>query len=231
MRNNAAASQESIGGVLAADRAMVAGGLHAGRYRVTCHRMADVIPLLDRSDVGGQSWRRFYDNDPIQAAIARKVVNLAELRSLLKWEDEIKNLLVDTGRNEYLSRLWKATAFTSAHFLGLITGLTPTIAAADTMVSHAGWTEFTQYSTTSGNRPSLTSALGAVAAASLSSSAISYLVNANGIDCNGAFTSTSSQVGASGGTLITAGTFTQGNKSVDSGDLLQVTMTFTMAAA
>jgi len=230
MRNSAQSIDQANVGLIV-PRGLLSGGIHAGLYDVTCHDVRDLLPLLSASDQGRDQWRREHGDDILGAAIARKIVDLAEVRSLLRWRDQIKNLLVNTGRDEYLTRLWKATAFTSAHFCGLIDGTTPTIAAADTMASHAGWVEFTEYSTTSGNRPSLTSALGAVSAQSLSSSAIQYLVNTNGLDCNGAFTATSSQLGASGGTLITGGTFTQGNKSVDAGDLLSVTMTFTMAAS
>jgi hypothetical protein len=232
-------SRSNINGAVMSERAQSAlvspanvraGGMHAGMYDVTCHNVRDLLPLLARSDRVGDQWRTTH-GDPLRAAVARKIISLDEIRSLLKWQDTVRNLLVNTGRDEYLNRLWKASSYTAAHFVGLIDGTTPTIAAADTMSSHSGWTEFTEYSTTSGNRPSLTSALGSVASQSLASSAIAFLVNSNGLDCNGAFTTTSAQVGASGGTLITAGTFTQGNKSVDSGDLLNVTLTFTMAAA
>lgn len=205
---------------------------HMGVYEVECHKVLDLLPLLDRGDTRSDRWRHRFEHNALAAALDRRLISPAEANSLKLWDDRIINLVTNEGLDEYLERLWKASSYTAAHFVGLIDGTSPTIAAGDTMSSHAGWTEFTEYDVTSGDRPSLTSNLGTVASQSLAtSSAIAFLVNADTQDCNGAFITTSAAVGATGGTLLTAGTFTQGNKSVDSGDQLSLTMTLTQAAA
>lgn len=200
--------------------------MHAGRYRVRCYGMQDVVKDLDRF---APHWRSQYDS-PLKAALQLGALTRDDLPSLLKWTDYVDNLLVDTGRDEYLTQLWKASAYTAQHYLGFVDGPTPSFAAGDTMVTHAGWTEFTEYA--AATRPDLTANLGAVAAASLTTStSISITVNADTLDCNGLFTTTNNVKGGTTGTLITAGTFTQGNKSVDTNDVLDADITFTMASA
>lgn len=216
------------------------GAAVVGTYGIACYDARQVIRDLDRRFDGGvrralrQSWRHRFAGRPLAAALALRVISVEELRSLLSWRDVVPaNLLVNTGRNEYLERLWKASGYTAQHYLGLIDGPSPTIAAADTMASHAGWTEFTEYAeAVSTLRPNLTAALGSVASQSLTtSSPIEYLINDDGLDVNGAFTSTAGAKGGTTGTLITAGVFSQGNRTVNDGDTLAVDLTFTMASA
>ena len=205
---------------------------HRGVYDVGCHNVADLIPLLDRSDTVRRNWRRDFRSNALVASLERGILLPSEVGSLEKWTDKIVNLVTNAGLDDYLDKYYKGSSYTAQHYLGLIDGTSPTIAAGDTMSSHAGWTEFTEYDTTSGDRPDLTAALGSVSSQSLTvSSAVAFLVDTNSLDCNGAFITTSAAVGATGGTLVAAGTFTQGNKSVDDGDQLSVTPTVTQAAA
>lgn len=61
------------------------------------------------------------------------------------------NLIVDVGRNAILNIMFCGATQLTQWYAGLISDSGYTgIAAADTMASHAGWTEFTDYS---GNRP------------------------------------------------------------------------------
>lgn len=205
---------------------------HIGRYGVACHNVRDLLPLLSRSDRPGHQWRDEFRDNAVEAAVARGIITPNEVGSLEQWRDVVVNLITNAGLDDYLDKYWRGSSYTAQHYMGLIDGTTPTIAAGDTMASHSGWTEFTEYDVTSGDRPDLTAVLGTVSSQSLTtSSALAYLVNTNTLDCNGAFIATSAAVGASGGTLVAAGTFTQGNKSVDDGDQLSVTPTLTQAAA
>jgi hypothetical protein len=64
----------------------------------------------------------------------------------LKWEEEFPNLVVAVGKQLMLDTLLSGSSYTTVGpFLGLISGASPTFAAADTMSSHSGWTEFTNY--------------------------------------------------------------------------------------
>jgi len=71
----------------------------------------------------------------------------------LKWADTIANLVVNVGLNDALDKYFKGSTYTASHFVGLTTA-TPTVAAADTMASHAGWTESVVYS--NATRPAYT---------------------------------------------------------------------------
>lgn len=206
---------------------------HVGIYQVTGHRVKDLMGELDRAESRfALPWREEFRCNALAAGMARGLVNQAEVDSLELWRDHVENLVTNLGLDNYLTRMWLASSYTAQHFIGLIDGTTPTIAGGDTMASHGGWTEFTEYDTTSGDRPDLTALLGSVSSQSLATStAAAFLVNTNALDCNGAFITTSAQVGSSGGDLEAAGTFTQGNKSVDDGDQLSVTVTLTQAAA
>lgn len=96
------------------------------------------------------------------------------------------------------------------------------------MASHAGWTEIQDYS--EGVRQTLT--LGTVSSQSVSNSASKAVFSINGTaTVGGAGICTNSTKGGTSGTLYGAGAFTGGNRSVISGDTLNVTITCTAAAA
>lgn len=145
----------------------------------------------------------------------------------LKWTDVSPNMVVNTGLDDILDKYWKGSAYTAAHYVGLTDG-TPTIAATDTASSHVGWAEVTTYS--EGTRPSLT--LGAVSSQSVDNSAskASFSVNATAT-IGGAFLITDSTKGGTTGTLVCAVAFTGGDKSLSSGDTLNVTCTLTNSSS
>lgn len=144
-----------------------------------------------------------------------------------KWVETIDNLVVDVGLNEILDKFFKGSAYTAAHYVGLVSG-TPTIAAGDTMSSHAGWTEPVPYS--NGTRPSFTP--GTVASKSVDNSASKAVFNCNGSGTiGGAFLSTNSTKSGTTGILISAGAFSGGNKTVANGDTLNVQITYTASSS
>lgn len=145
----------------------------------------------------------------------------------LKWEDHIINLVVNAGLNDSLDKHLKGSSYTAAWYVGLCSG-TPTFAAGDTMASHAGWAENQDYS--SATRPALT--LGAVSGQSVDNSAskASYSINATAT-IGGAFVVNLPTKGQTSGTLYGGGAFTGGNRSVQNGDTLNVTVTATASSA
>lgn len=146
----------------------------------------------------------------------------------LKWSDTIDNLVVNAGLDDILDKYFKGSTYSAAHYVGLIDS-SPTIAAGDTMSSHAGWTEVhTQYSES--NREDLT--LGTVSSQSVdnSSSKASFSIT-DTVTVGGAFITTDNTKNGSTGTLYGAGAFSGGDKAVGSGDTLNVTVTLTSAAA
>ncbi len=144
---------------------------------------------------------------------------------LREWTDE--NITVNEGLNEILDKFWKGSTYTAAHYVGLTDG-TPTVAAGDTMASHAGWAFVTAYS--EANRPTLT--LGTVASQSVDNSASKASFSINGTTtAGGAFCTTNNTKGGSTGTLINVVAFTGGDASLSNGDTLNVTVTLTAASA
>lgn len=145
----------------------------------------------------------------------------------LLWEETVHNLTVDVGLNDILDKYWKGSGYTAAHFVGL-TGHSPTVAPADTMASHAGWTEVTAYA--EANRPALT--LGAVSNKSVDNSAskATFSINADNTQVGGAFVVTNSTKGGTAGTLIGCAPLST-NRTMGSGDTLSVTVTASAASA
>ncbi|MGU3539964.1 hypothetical protein [Methylobacterium sp. A54F] len=143
----------------------------------------------------------------------------------LKWEETVTNLTTNAGLNDMLSRYWKGNAYTAAFYVGLKGG--GTIAASDTQASHAGWAEVGAYS--NGARQALV--LGAVAAQSVDNSAskASFNINATAT-VTGAFVTTDATLNGTAGTLVGASDFAA-SRTVQSGDVLNVTVTATAATA
>lgn len=146
----------------------------------------------------------------------------------LKWTDTIKNLVVNVGLDDALDKYFKGSTYTAAHYVGLTDG-TPTVAAADTMASHAGWVEVVAYD--EAVRQTLT--LGAVSGQSVDNSASKavFTISANATTIGGAFLCTDNTRGGSTGTLYGGGAFTAGDKVLDDNDVLNVTVTASAAAS
>ena len=145
----------------------------------------------------------------------------------LKWSDTFKNLVVTAGKNDMLDKYFAGSAYTGTFYMGLVSGATtPTYAAGDTMASHTGWTELvagTAYSTTATNR--ITMGWNAASAGSKASTTTVFNIIATNTVAGALVTTTQS---ANSGVLYSAGSFTGGNKSVASGDTLNVTYTATL---
>lgn len=145
----------------------------------------------------------------------------------LLWRDEVPNLVVTAGLNDSLDKHFKGSSYTATWYVGL-TGNSPTVAAADTMASHAGWTEVTAYS--EGSRQTLT--LGTVSGGSVDNSASKavFTINANGTAVGGAFVVSNNTKGGTTGVLYGGAAFSA-NRTLNSGDTLTITVTLTATAA
>ena len=149
----------------------------------------------------------------------------------LKWEESTHNLVVNVGLQDMNTKYFSGSAYTAAWYLGLITGpgSSTTIAAGDTLATHAGWTEFTNYS---GNRKAVTFGTATTADPSVisnSASPASFGMLINGTVVAGALLASVSS--GTSGILFSVGNFTGGDKTVDNGDTLNVTYTFSLDAA
>lgn len=150
-----------------------------------------------------------------------------------KWSDTFHNLVVNQGLANMNGAYLAGTAQTTTWYLGLVEGpgSSTTFTATDTLASHGatgsgGWTENTDYS---GSRKavtfgSATSANPSVISNSASPSAFTMTGTAT---IAGAFLASTTD---NSGILFSEGDFTGGDKSVASGDTLNVTYTFTLTA-
>jgi hypothetical protein len=149
----------------------------------------------------------------------------------LKWQADSKNLVVNAGL-AYMagSALTSVTQITS-WYIGLYgAGASNTPAAADTMSSHAGWTEVVAYS--NATRVAATFVTATTANPSVvTNSASPAAFNINGTTTvGGAFLTSGSAKSGTTGTLFSAADFgSPGDRSVVSGDTLSVTYTFSLA--
>ena len=150
----------------------------------------------------------------------------------LKWEEKNPNLVVNEGLQDMNDKYFAGVTYSAAWYLGLITGpgSGTTIAAGDTLASHAGWTEYTDYT---GNRKSVTFGSATAADPSVidnSASPSAFVITAPGGTVAGAFLA-SVDTGTVG-ILFSASDFqSPGDRAVVAGDTLNVTYTFSLDAA
>jgi hypothetical protein len=157
----------------------------------------------------------------------------------LKWEESFPNLVNAVGKELMLDTLLKGSSYSvTGPFLGLISGASPTFGTgSDTQTSHAGWTEFTNYTvggsavrgtavfasaTSTGSTPSNVTTSAAAA--------ITYTITGAGGTVGGCFlvtgTGASSAQSNTGGVLYSAGAFTTA-KITTAGDTVAVTYSTT----
>ena len=135
-----------------------------------------------------------------------------------KWIEENRNLVTNVGKTFNLETLLRASGYTAAWYV-VLKGA-GTIAAADTLASHAGWTEVNPYA--SANRPTVT--FPAVSNAAVTSNTIAITINATATVA-GAGICTTQAVGTNTGTLYNMTDFAS-SRGVASGDTLNVTCNF-----
>lgn len=146
----------------------------------------------------------------------------------LKWRDVAHNTVVTVGKNQMLDAALAGSAYTvTGPFMGLISSVSfSAISAADTMASHAGWTEagVTNAPTYSGTRKTAAWSAASAGAKALSS-ALSFAITGTGT-IKGAFlnygSAATNAIDATVGTLFSAGLFTGGDRAVINGDTVNV---------
>ena len=161
-------------------------------------------------------------------------VTCVDKDGLTKWTESFHNLVVNEGLVFMNGANFWATGYTAAWYLGLVQGPGSgnTYAAGDTLASHS-WTELTPTTDYTGNRKAVvfngsspTAANPSVVSNSDSPAAFNMLVN--GTIVAGALLATVDS--GTSGVLFSVGNFTGGDKTVDNGDVLNVTYTFSLTA-
>lgn len=160
------------------------------------------------------------------------VAQCFDVNGTLKWEEKFDNLVTTQGKNHLLNTYLASNTFSAVAggkvFLGIIsaTGYSA-VAAGDTANSHAGWVEFSGYSQPTRVKPVFAAASSGSKATS--SAAVFSITSANTI--KGTFLMANNNAGWSdakggySGVLYSAGLFTGGDKTVASGDVVNITYT------
>jgi hypothetical protein len=158
----------------------------------------------------------------------------------IKWEETFPNLVNAVGKELMLNTLLRTsgTYTTVGPFLGLIGTTSPTFGTgSDTMTSHAGWTEFINY-TVGGSAVRGTAVFGAATSTgstpanvtTSTATAITYTITGAGGNVTGCFLVTgsgaSSTLSNTGGVLYSAGAFGV-PKTTTAGDTVSVTYSTT----
>jgi hypothetical protein len=158
----------------------------------------------------------------------------------LKWEEAFPNLVNEVGKELMFNTLLRTsgTYTTVGPFLGLIGGATPTFGTGtDTATSHAGWTEFTNY-TVGGSAVRGTAVFGASTSTgstptnvtTCAASSITYTITGAGGTVSGCFLVTGTGAvntqSNTGGVLYSAGAFAVA-KITTAGDTVSVTYSTT----
>jgi hypothetical protein len=169
-------------------------------------------------------------------ATGRFVIECYDKDGKIKWIDESKNLVVNVGLQYMAGSALTSTAQITTWYVGLYgAGASNTPAATDTMSSHAGWTEVTDYSESTRVAATFAAATlptgsGNPSVVTNSASKAQFTMNAT-TTVGGAFLTSNNTKGGTTGTLFSAKDFdSPGDRSVVSGDVVLVTYTFSLSA-
>jgi len=149
----------------------------------------------------------------------------------VKWTESVPNLVVNVGLAYMAGTALTSVAQITVWYIGLYgAGASNTPAAADTMTSHAGWTENVGYSNATRVACTFVTATTAnPSVATNTASPASFSINATST-VGGAFLTSGSAKSGTAGTLFSAVDFSSpGDRAVVSGDTLNVTYTMSLA--
>lgn len=142
----------------------------------------------------------------------------------LKWSEKSHNIVTNVGLDHILDVTLNAATQVSTWYVGIKNA--GSVAAGDTMASHAGWTENQNYS--EATRVAYVEAASSGQSVTNSASKASFSINTNTQTIAGAFLVSDSTKGGTSGTLLCVADFAS-SKAADNGDTLEVTYTISAA--
>lgn len=152
----------------------------------------------------------------------------------VKWTDTFHNLVTYGGIANMNDVFFNSAGQTTTWYLGLVQGpgSGTVFNYGDTLATHGGWTELAPGTAYSGNRKAATFA---AATSGVNPSVVTNSASPSSFAMLGTYTVAGALLcnvaSGTSGLLFSAGDFTGGDKLVDSGDQLNVTYTFSLAAA
>jgi hypothetical protein len=185
------------------------------------------------ADAVGAALERLFDSTETARAGGVYYIECRDKDGNLKWSAETHNLVVNGGLQDMNSKYFTGSTYTATWYIGLYgAAASNNPAASDTASSHAGWTEVTPYS--NATRPACSFGTATTADPSVITNSLSpaqFNINATQT-VGGAFLISNNVKGGSLGILFSASDFqSPGDRSVASGDTLNVTYTFSLDAA
>lgn len=148
------------------------------------------------------------------------IVNCVGADGKVRWSESFDNLVTTVGKNDMLDKYLAGSTWTTGTVYMMLKS-TGSAAAADTMASHAGWTELNA-SASSGARQSV-SFSAASAGSKATSAAVAWSITGTATVAGVAIViSGSATNGNTTGVLFSAGDFSA-SRSVQNGDTLNVT--------
>ena len=143
----------------------------------------------------------------------------------LRWVDDAKNAVTNAGLDSILTIYFTAGTAIPVFYVGLVDNAGYTaFSATDTLASHAGWAENTQYT---GTRQAWGN--GASSGQSVTNAtALSYAMTpsvGSPATIRGLFLASNTSSNSSAYLLFSTAAFSQGNQTVNNGDTLKVTYT------
>lgn len=183
-------------------------------------------------DAVGATLERLFESTEVAGAGGIYRIECCDKDGSLKWATQSHNLVVNVGLQDMNSKYFAGSTYTATWYIGLYgAAASNNPAAGDTASVHAGWTEVTPYS--NATRPACTFGTATTADPSVitnSASPAQFNVNATAT-VGGAFLISNNVKGGSLGILFSASDFqSPGDRSVSSGDTLNVTYTFSLDA-
>ena len=151
----------------------------------------------------------------------------------LKWETQTPNLVVNVGLKDMNDKYFTGSSYTAAWYIGLYgASSSNNPAAGDTAASHGGWTEITAYS--QATRPQAVFGAATTADPSVISNALSpaqFSITGSTV-VGGVFLISNNTKGGTTGVLFSAADFqAPGDRTMVSGDVINVTYQFSLDAA
>ncbi len=142
----------------------------------------------------------------------------------LRWADKAKNGVTNNALNDILNVYLRATAQTTAWYIGLVDNQSfSSFSPNDTISSHSGWIENSQYSNTS--RPQWSPAAAASQGVTNTTTVNFNMTPTSGATIKGLFVNSDSTLNGTVGNLFSTAAFSGGNQTVNNGDTLKVTYT------
>ncbi len=165
-------------------------------------------------------------------ATGKYKIECLDAQGNVKWALEPSNLVVNQGLQDMNTKYFTGSAYTATWYIGLYGAASSNDpVAGDTAASHGGFTEVVPYS--NATRPACTFGTATTADPSVisnSASPAAFSINATST-VGGAFLISDNTKSGSAGVLFSASDFAApGDRTVTSGDTLNVTYTFSLDA-